>query len=56
MRNDVIAHCPECGQKNRLPDRLPAGYRLACGRCKTLFDEDDLNDDDEEDDDEADDE
>lgn len=30
-----IETCVTCGQRNRVPDRLPPGKTVRCGRCQS---------------------
>jgi transposase-like protein len=40
MTQPLIAKCPHCGQKNRIPDS--GGKPVRCGKCKTQFTDGDL--------------
>jgi thioredoxin len=36
MADDIMVRCPSCGAVNRVPmDRVGAGRKAVCGRCKT---------------------
>ncbi len=38
MADDVMVRCPSCSAINRVPlDRISAGSKAVCGRCKTTL-------------------
>lgn len=53
MNAPAIIACADCGQKNRVSARLPAGKVAICGRCQApledLDDDLELDDDDDSD-------
>jgi hypothetical protein len=54
MTTTIIA-CSFCGQKNRVPDTVVAGFVARCGKCKHVFNDDPRDDVDDDDDDSSDD-